>query len=594
MELTAIYHRPESEFAFLYEEDRFFIRLRTKANDVKTVNLISGDPFAQYDTQWHRESKPMEMVATTDLYDYWFIETTEPTKRLAYAFHLIGMDDGETFYSEKGHLPVEEKYLSVTDYYFEMPYFHEVDRFKAPEWVKGTVWYQIFPDRFAKGDPAIDPDNVLPWNSKEHPGRNDFYGGDLQGIIDNLDYLQGLGINGIYLTPIFEAATNHKYDTIDYKTIDPHFGDEETFKELVEQAHNRGIRIMLDAVFNHIGYYSKEWQDVLAHQEKSIYKDWFHIHSFPVVSLADLTAGEMNRGGKLNYETFAFTGFMPKLNTANPEVQDFLLDIATYWIREFDIDGWRLDVADEVDHQFWKKFHKACLKEKEDFYILGEIWHSGQKWLEGDEFHAVMNYPLTETLESYFLEKEITPLELTHQMNEQWLHYRTQTNEVQFNLLDSHDTPRILTKAQGDQDVVKSMLTFMFAQTGAPCVYYGTEIGLDGANDPDCRKCMLWEEANQDLEMLEFMKELIHFRTAHADLLTYGTLDWHDIRNEENIIGFTRVFEGQQMTFYFNQGEQEQTVVFSKDSQPLLNHRAKTEDKQLVIQPNGFAIHFTQ
>lgn len=153
---------------------------------------------------------------------------------------------------------------------------------RHPQWVKETVWYQIFPERFANGDPSNDPADVLPWASKEFPGRQDFYGGDLQGVIDHLDYLSDLGINGIYFCPIFTAPTNHKYDTTDYLEIDPGFGDKELFRKLVEECHRRGIRVMLDAVFNHIGDTSMQWRDVLEKGEQSRFKDWFHIHSFPV------------------------------------------------------------------------------------------------------------------------------------------------------------------------------------------------------------------------------------------------------------------------------------------------------------------------
>lgn len=591
MELAAIYHRPESEYAFLYDHKRLCIRLQTKKDDVKAVNLISGDPYRPYTEEWFKEKKEMKKIATTVTHDYWQIEVTQSTKRLSYTFHIVDQEDEEVIYGDRGFYPVETKTLKETGRYFRLPYFHEVDLFKAPEWVKRTVWYQIFPERFDKGDATIDPKNVLPWGSKENPDASDFYGGDLQGIINRLDYLQELGINGIYLTPVFEAASNHKYDTIDYKSIDPHFGDEATFKKLVSEAHDRGIKIMLDAVFNHSGYYSKEWQDVLEKQEKSIYKDWFHINSFPVPSMEDLTPEEMNEVGKLNYDTFAFTGHMPKLDTANPEVQDYLIDIATYWIKEFDIDAWRLDVANEVDHQFWKKFHRACMNEKEDFYILGEIWHSSQSWLEGDEFHAVMNYPFTESIEDYFIHKNLTPLELTYQINEQFMKYRTQTNEVQFNLFDSHDTARILTKANNNKELVQSMLAFMFMHTGTPCIYYGTEIGLDGGGDPDCRKCMIWEEDKQDTEMFEFTKMLIKFRKDYQKVLSVGTLTWHDIRNKENIIGFIREYKDKKLTAYFNQNKQAEIFEIPKKSKVLLSKKAKINGNKLTMEENGFVIY---
>lgn len=191
----------------------------------------------------------------------------------------------------------------------------------------------------------------------ESTGSAGFFGGDLQGVIDHLDHLVELGINGIYFCPIFEAYSNHKYDTINYLNIDPAFGDKETFKKLVDECHRRGIKVMLDAVFNHIGDTSPQWQDVIKNGKDSPYADWFHIHEFPV---SYQESADFEQASNITYDVFAFAPHMPKLNTANPEVKAYLLEIAKYWIEEFDIDAWRLDVANEVDHQFWKEFRKVC------------------------------------------------------------------------------------------------------------------------------------------------------------------------------------------------------------------------------------------
>ena len=293
----------------------------------------------------------------------------------------------------------------------------------------------------------------------------------------------------------------------------------------------------------------------------------------------------------LDYDAFGFVGHMPKLNTANLEVKDYLLDVATYWIREFNIDGWRLDVANEVDHQFWKEFHAACVKEKEDIYILGEIWHSSQSWLEGDEFHAIMNYVFTEKIEDYFLKGIFTPTEMIHGMNQQRMLYRKQTNEVQFNLLDSHDTPRLLTKADNNKQLVQSILAFMFAQNGTPCIYYGTEVGIDGFHDPDCRKCMIWDEEEQDLEMLNFMKRLIAFRKAYHRILSVGDTVWHDVQDDIHLIGFKRVLDSHQLIFYFNQNNETASVQFPEEAKQVFTHLAKVDNGKTQIMKNGFAIY---
>ncbi|HFM9288981.1 TPA: glycoside hydrolase family 13 protein, partial [Enterococcus faecium] len=536
--------------------------------------------------KWYQKQRPMKKCLSTNVHDYWEIEVTSETSRLQYAFHVVGEDNTDCFYGDQGIFPYRENVITEPNFYFRIPYFHQIDRFTIPEWVKETVWYQIFPERFANGDKANDPEHTLPWGSKD-PDREDFFGGDLQGVMDHLDYLTDLGINGIYFCPIFKATSNHKYDTIDYYEVDPAFGDKKLLKNLIDEAHKRGIRIMFDAVFNHMGVHSPQWQDVLKNGEKSIYKDWFHIRFFPVDSyqMTDLPETAEN----IPYDTFAFTPFMPKLNTANPEVQKYLLDIATYWIKEFDIDGWRLDVANEVDHHFWKKFREAVTEIKPDIYILGEIWHSSQAWLQGDEFHAVMNYAFTDSIKDYFAKKKITASQMVSGMNHQQMLYRDQVNEGTFNLLDSHDTARILTLCQGNKELMKSVMAFMFLQKGSPCIYYGTEIGMTGEDDPDCRKCMIWEKEEQDLELFGFIKELVSLRKQLSKIISEGSTQWLIVNDREDKLYFTRKLEGQIIYVYFNQSkepwvvEQENEVILSQNCQLL-------EDGKAEIRQYGFLI----
>ncbi|MEO1772391.1 alpha amylase N-terminal ig-like domain-containing protein [Candidatus Enterococcus ferrettii] len=578
MNIAAIYHRPESEFAYLYAKDKMRIRLQTAKEDVKTVALISGDHYL-FNQKWYLEKEIMGKGLMTAHHDYWEIEVTSDYRRLSYAFYLEDHDGNEYFYCDQGIFPYQEEFMKLDSGYFRMPYFHEIDRFKAPEWVHKTVWYQIFPERFNNGNPANDPAGTLPWGSKK-PDREDFFGGDLQGIIDKLDYLEELGITGLYLCPIFTAPSNHKYDTVDYLEVDPHFGDKMLFKELVDQAHSRGIRVMLDAVFNHLGANSWQWQDVVENGRLSKYADWFHIHSFPV-HYDPVPDSEF--GKNINYDTFSFVPNMPKLNTANPEVQEYLLEIAAYWIKEFDIDGWRLDVANEVDHHFWKLFHQRVLTEKPELYILGEIWHSSQAWLQGDEFHAVMNYAFTDSIKAFFLNQEVTGDNMLDGMNHQQILYRDQTNEVNFNLLDSHDTARMLTLCKGDKSLLRSIFTFMFLQKGTPCIYYGTEVGLAGGSDPDCRRCMPW--GNQDQSLLAFFQQLIHLRKTYADVLSFGQLRW--TTEKDRVITFQRSYLGKTLRCIFNEAAEEQ--VMSKKGDPIFTQQTITKE-EYTIAPHGFVV----
>ena len=278
MELTAIYHRPESEYAYLYKDGQLHIRIRTKKEDIKRIVLHYGDPFI-FIEDLYEATKEMDKVTTDDLFDYWQVSVSVRHARIQYLFELEDTAGEKILYGDRGVAAYTKENLDFVMNGFKLPFIHEIDGCAVPDWVAQTVWYQIFPERFANGNPAISPEGVRPWDASIAPTMLDFFGGDLQGIIDHLDYLQELGITGLYLCPIFESPSNHKYDTIDYFKIDQHFGDKETFRQLVKEAHARGMKIMLDAVFNHIGYDSPQWQDVVKHGEDSIYKEIGRAHA---------------------------------------------------------------------------------------------------------------------------------------------------------------------------------------------------------------------------------------------------------------------------------------------------------------------------
>lgn len=578
MELTAIYHRPESEYAYLYKDNTMHIRIRTKKDDIESINLHYGDPFIFIED--HYEAiKEMVKVTSDALFDYWQVEITVGYARLQYLFELKDKQGQTILYGDKGCVENTLENLHYEGNGFKVPYIHEIDACHVPDWVAETVWYQIFPERFANGNPEISPKGALAWDSSIKPKTSDFFGGDLQGIIDHLDYLQDLGITGFYLCPIFESPSNHKYNTTDYFEIDRHFGDKETFRQLVTEAHQRGMKIMLDAVFNHIGDQSPQWQDVLKHGEDSVYKDWFHVQEFPV------TKDKLGHPRKLPYHTFAFASYMPKLNTANPQVRDYLLRVATYWIEEFDIDAWRLDVANEVDHQFWRDFRKAVLAKKPDLYILGEVWHTSQPWLNGDEFHAVMNYPLSDSIKDYFLRGVKKTNQFIDEINGQSMYYRQQISEVMFNLLDSHDTERILATAKGNVQLVKSALACLFLQRGTPCFYYGTELELDGGPDPDCRRVMPWDRVSDSNNMLHFMKKLIQLRKDVSNIIQHGTYNLKEIKPD--VVSLAWDYDGQKVQAIFNQSTENYLV--DRDSVVLASHCQET-DEGLSILPNGLAV----
>lgn len=560
MDIAAVYHRPDSEMAYLGANGAFEIRLKVKHDDVAQVELLYGDPYGTKVNEkdagaWEHETVTMERAFVTKIHDYFVAQVTLPLHRLQYAFKLTDKAGDQWLYDDRKFVPATAENISALTC-FRMPYLHEIDRIDPPEWVKETVWYQIFPERFANGDLSNDPAGTLPWGSAE-PTRQNFFGGDLQGIIDHLDYLQELGITGLYLCPIFTAHSNHKYDTIDYFTIDPHFGDKKTFKRLVDEAHKRGMKVMLDAVFNHLGDFSMQWQDVIEHGQESRFASWFHINEFPV-SYTKTDNDEFARD--LTYEVFANTPHMPKLNTASREVQNYLHEIASYWIKQFNIDAWRLDVANEIDHHFWRHFYSLTHHLKPDFYVLGEVWHNAQSWVNQHEFDGAMNYPFTETLSDGIVAKKISLSEMVSRLNEQLMLYRMPTNQVMLNSMDTHDTARLLTLCQGDKDLAKLTLTLMFLQMGSPCIYYGTEVGMAGGNDPACRACMVWDKDKQDQKMLDFMKALIKLRKDQQPVLSYGGYAWQ-VDEAAQVVKLTRKKDATKLCAIFNLGEKPYAVA---------------------------------
>lgn len=571
-------HRPTEPYLYGVNSELVHVRLTTRQGDFEKANIIYGDPYDWKEKEWQTSMTSMKKEGSDGQYDYWMGVVKPPYQRMRYGFQCLNSED-TVYLTERGELT--DVSLDSADY-FCLPFLHKADLFHAPEWVTETVWYQIFPDRFAKGNPKIDPQGTLPWDSEEATPTN-LFGGDLQGVIDHLDHLVALGINGIYFTPIFEAKSNHKYDTIDYMKIDPQFGDGPTLKKLVQAAHERGIKIMLDAVFNHSGYFFPPFQDVLEKGEESSYLNWFHIESLPVVTKP-----------QPNYKTFAFTKDMPKLNTANPDVQNYLLDVAAHWIEEYDIDGWRLDVANEVDHRFWRAFRDRVKGIKPDVYILGEVWHDSLPWLRGDQFDAVMNYRLTGAALDFIAKEKTTAEIFQKDMVKLIASYPHPIHASAFNLLGSHDTARVLT--QCGEDSRKALLLYAFQMTmpGSPCVYYGDEIGMSGENDPGCRDCMKWDPKDWRLPIYETLKKLIRLRHKERLLRDGGQLQFYETQDED-LISYGRLGEMEAIFIVMNRGNEDKNWLNDKvqdgDSlTDLMTGVSWNAGEEIDIPPAGFRI----
>jgi len=540
MLLEAVFHRPKMNWAYAVDTHTVHIRIQTKKGDMERVSLLHGDKYIWENSQ---KLQPMERLVSDALFDYWETSVKLPLRRLRYGFKLES--EGEAmWFTEKGFFadaPPDSWGL------FEYPFLHAGEIFSAPSWVKDAVFYQIFPERFANGNVLNDPAEAEKWGGT--PARNNFFGGDLQGVMDHLDYLQELGVTAVYFTPIFAASTNHKYDTTDYLKIDPHFGSNELMKELVEAMHKRGIKVVLDAVFNHCGNGFKPFVDVLEKGEDSLYASWFHVREWPLAV----------RGGVPTYDTFAFEPIMPKLNTENPEVKKYLLEVARYWIEDIGVDGWRLDVADEVDHAFWREFRATVKKANPEAYILGEIWHDALPWLQGDQFDAVMNYPFTDAVINFLAKQKLDAAGYAAEIGHQIAAHSKAITDAAFNVLDSHDTARLLFLCKDNKDMMKAAAVLQFTHPGVPCIFYGDEVGLTGGDDPDCRKCMEWDKTRQDRDLFRFYQAIIRFRKEHPALRT-GKLRFLLEEPGSRTIAYERELNGERIAVAVNASEQAATV----------------------------------
>ena len=559
MNECAMLHIPDSRYCFATGEKELVLRLRMAREDEKAkVFLI----YAQkYDFTFCRKKMPMEIKYSDRLYNYYEIKMRLEDVRFAYIFQIE--EDGNTWYFSEDGVTKEYKFEEAFYNFFLMLYINKNDVMDTVDWMRSAVFYQIFVERFRQGNEKKDTSYInMKWDEKPTP--KSFAGGDLAGIIEKMDYLKELGINALYLTPVFRSISNHKYDIIDYFTVDPQFGTKEELRQLVKLAHENGIRVVLDAVFNHCSMEMQQFQDVLEKGRESRFYDWFIID------------GDFPEPEKMNYECFAACNYMPKLNTANEEVQDFLLEIAIYWIREADIDGWRLDVSDEVSHGFWRRFRKAVKKEKPDSVIIGENWHDAYAYLMGDQYDSIMNYAFTKACLDYFAKGVFSAKDMADKLNSNLMRNTEQVNRMMLNLLDSHDTHRFFTEVNKDKDKMLAAIALEMVFEGAPCLYYGTELCMEGGYDPDSRRGFPWDTKSWDMDFLEKVKELIRIRKQPA--VQYGEIK---IEEEQEMLHVERMWENSKIILRINMTEEEKKIP-------------KQPEETVLCEDNRFLITITE
>ncbi len=600
MNKSAIFHKTGDNFCYALDKDNLIITLHT-GFDITDVSLCYGDPYTTGimggNSKWIYDTEAITHKSYLEDAVLWKICVKPPFKRCSYFFRIC-CNDEVCYYFEDGFHNSTEPEHGERPQYFIFPWMNPVDINTVPDWVNDTVWYQIFPDRFCNGDSSLNGRFVKDWKGPEQPvGPLDIYGGDIPGIISRLDYLHELGITGLYFTPLCAGKSNHKYDTADYLKIDPAFGTNEQMRELVDKAHSLGMRVMMDGVFNHCSTHFAPWKDVCRKGHDSKYFDWFMINNWPFSKIPN------SNSKKGNYYSFAFFDMLPKLNTNNPEVIRYLTHVCMTWIKEFDIDAIRLDVANEVSHSFLQTLRKNLKKLKPDFFLLGELWHDSMPWLRGNELDSVMNYTLKDSINDFWLNTELTNENLTHAVNRCYNMYMGQTNDVLFNLLDSHDTIRLISQLKNPDKFYQEM-ALMLLMPGTPCLYYGSEVMLEGMHDPDCRRCMPWDKIDNGFyrDSIERTKKLINLRKNNpaAKSSVYRFVNNTDngrlVQFEKYDIDYDKMFsfdfendsfKGQKITVILNCSDTQTEVC--PDGKILFSNLFTDN----VLSPNGTIIYST-
>ena len=537
MDKTKIYHRACFPWKFI-DKNVLTLILRLEKEEA-TAEVLYCDPcdFSNAEAKIPNLRKKAMTEKICDVqYRYLKAEIPLATHKMRYHFKIsVG---GEVFYYSEMGISDSDQEDEIRP--FLVPYVYEQTQCIRSQWTNQINWYQIFPDRFSDGNDE---------NAKAFkPNRENFYGGTIKAIQGKIDYLKELGIEGIYLNPVFRSNSNHRYDTIDYRMVEPALGTKEELREFVLQCHQHGIRVMLDGVYNHCGFDNAIWQDVIKKGRKSKYFNWFLIYDEKVLdkNCRYLSSERM----KVNppYESFAFAANMPKWNTSNQETADYLISSAEYWTEYLKIDAWRLDVPDEIDKTFLREFYRRIKQINSDIYIIGEIWQDAYEWFEDKIFDGVMDYPLYFSVRDFFLRGSINAYEFCDRIVQHTIILPESIQKSNFRFLSNHDIPRALTVAEGQKEALKAAYCFLVLMGGGLSIYYGDEVGMEGENDPDCRRAFPWE--SMDKKLLSWFQKILQQRTKYDRVVSIEPI------NEQRVAVTVGEREtGKTLKFYFERGK---------------------------------------
>ena len=569
-------HLGHYDFRFDFDDKKHFsiskdgigrVRVHSQKNISKLWILLEDEEF-----------RPIELkkFAETDRFIFWGTQVEFRSPVAKFSFAASTDDKLNLYFGTSGianFISPSEKWIYDSKSFM---------RHTIPDWVYGGVMYQIFPERFSNGDSSINPENIVDWNST--PTRLGFHGGDLIGVLNNLDHIESLGVNILYLNPIFLSSSTHKYDAWDHFKVDPTLGGDDALKDLINECHNRDMKVVLDCSLNHVHPRHFAFQDLIQNGENSKYKDWFTVFDYPVrfIHRPHLYANTYKVGWDGNQEEYkqyldktfedtkvpieikdddgpivepsfkAWWGVpdMPKINFESKEARQWALDVTKYWIENFNIDGWRMDVAKELDFSFWKEFRDIAHGANKDTLLISEIFGDTSQWLQGDRFDGTMNYSFRESMTDYFATKRITNKEFADSLANLYSMYSFEALSSCQNLLSSHDVKRFLNRCGNEKDGMLGAIFLQATFPGIAGIYYGDEIGLGGADDPFNREPFPWDdEKSWNLEILNYLKNLMKIK-RESPIFKYGRFE---LLNEHNdFVAFRRILKDESMLCIIN------------------------------------------
>ena len=572
-------HLGHYDFRFDFNDKKHFsisqdgtgrFRVHTEKNISKLWLLLEDEDY-----------RPVELrkYAETDRFVFWGVQVEFRANVAKFSFAATTEDNLNLYLGTSGianFISPSEKWIYDSSIY---------QRHSIPDWVYGSVMYQVFPERFANGRSEINPENTVEWGSV--PTRLDFQGGDLYGVIDKLDHIESLGVNILYLNPIFLSGSTHKYDSWDHFKVDPTLGGDDGLRDLISNCHDRNIKVILDCSLNHVHPRHFAFQDIVKNGENSEYKNWFTIFDYPVrlIHRPHLYANTYKVGWDGNEEEYkrylektfdetkvpvevrdddgpivepsykAWWGVpdMPKVNFESKEARQWALDVTKHWIENFDIDGWRMDVAKELDFSFWKEFRDIAHKANKDTLLISEIFGDTSQWLQGDRFDGTMNYSFREAMTDYFATKRINNKEFADSLANLYSMYSFEALSSCQNLLSSHDVKRFLNRCGNEEDGILGAIFLQATFPGIAGIYYGDEIGLGGADDPFNREPFPWHsEESWNSSILDYTKKLMNIKKS-SSIFKYGRFELLD--DNEQFVAFRRILKDESMLCIINRSK---------------------------------------